>query len=633
MSLRLPFIFLIFLPTISVGQTNIVTANYDNFRTNANTNETTLSPSTVGPGFFGKQGTFAVDGPIYTQPLYVSGVNIPDKGAKNVVYVATMNDSVYAIDGDAPSATKPLWRVHLGNPVPSVKLPEFVDVPLNVGILSTPVIDLGRQAIYVVSDTLQSGSPVFQLHALSLADGSELFNGPVVIAASVPGSGAGSVSGTVSFDAMWELQRPGLALANGMVYIAFASHGDTGPFHGWLISYDSANLRHQVAAFNTTPDGIGGGIWQSGRAPTVDDSGNIYVVSGNGDFDGQTNLSGAVIKLSGSDLSVLDWYTPAEWQYLDANDLDVGSTGAIVVPGSNLLVAGDKGGRLINLNASALGHIEAAPGANEFAASPHAGIFQLSLWQSEQGPLLYEHDWHGPLKAYPVNSGSISRTPFSQGTWTGDSLYQGMAVSSSGGTNGILWETTGDHSQAGIPGTLHAFNAADLTQELWNSDLQPYDSLGGFAKFAVPLVANGRVFVPTLSNRLAIYGLLQGPSGDELKPHLSSVLNGASLIQQSVSPGELLTILGTNLGPNDAASFQMESGGRVSTELSGTQVFFGGVAAPVLYTSFGRVDVLVPFVVAKPSTQLVVQHGGRRSAGISMPVSDAAPALFSVSRL
>ncbi len=624
------FITILFLTFIAVAQTNVLTANYDQHRTNANPTETILTPDTVGSGSFGKLGGFPVDGQIYAQPLYASGVQIASRGAKSVVYVATMNNSVYAIDADAPTDTTPLWQVNLGNPVPSAALFQFVDINPRVGILSTPVIDLARHAIYVVSDTFENGGPVFRLHALSLADGHEILNGPVMIAASVS-----AVDGSaVDFDPLWHLQRPGLALANGAIYIGFGSHGDTGPYHGWLIAYDATNLQHQVAVFNTTPNGTGGAIWQSGRAPAVDDAGNLYVVSGNGDFDGNTNFSGAVIKLSGSDLAVMDWYAPAAWQYLNANDLDVGSTGAILAPGGKLLVTGDKGGRLIHLDTGALGHVESRAGADAFKASPNV-IFQLSLWESDQGVFVYQHDWHGPLKAYPVSGLDISETPASQNARTTNSIYQGMVVSSNGGAHAILWETTGNPRQAGVPGTLRAFDASDLTHELWNSDMQAADALGVFAKFALPLVANGRVYVPTFSNQLVIYGTLSArvDDGEDVGPQITSVLNGASLIQDSVSPGEVLAILGTNLGPDGLEGLHLDDSGQVTSELSGTRVYFDGIAAPLLYTSSSHVGTVVPFGVAGPSTRVVVQHNNHQSAQASVRVAPANPAVFSISGL
>ena len=619
-------ILFVCLSSISTAQVNILTANYDRYRTNSNPAETKLTPSTVRLGTFGKVGSFPVDGQIYAQPLYMGNVQIPGQGTKNVVYVVTMNDSVYAIDADAPRATTPLWKANLGSPVPSSLL-NLADIYPSIGILSTPVIDPAAQALYVVSDTMEGGLPKFSLHALSLVDGREVLNGPIAIAATVPGAG-----GTpVPFDPLWHLQRPGLALANGAVYIAFGAHGDDGHYHGWLIAYDASNLQHQLAVFNTTPNGTGGGIWQSGRAPVIDDTGNIYVVSGNGDFDGTVRLGGAVIKLSGSTLSVLDWFTPADWAYYDNNDADVGSAGSILIPNRNLLLVGDKAGNLYNLGANSLGGIEVAKGTSGFQAAP-AGIFQFCLWQSDRGPLLYQHDLSGPLKAYSIGDRAIQQTPVLQSNWIGDSLYASMAVSSNGGSGGILWETEGDHSKPQIPGTLHAFNASDLTQELWNSAMQPArDALGGFAKFAVPLVANGRVYVPTFSNRLAIYGLLQSTGILNPAPEVTAILNGASLIQTSVSPGEVLTILGRNLGAATNASMQVDESGHVTTELAGTRVFFDGIPAPLLYVSSGQVNTVVPFAVAGPVTQVVVQYNTQQSSPLTSPVSASSPALFTMS--
>jgi hypothetical protein len=504
-------VFLSFAVLSASAQVSMVTTNYGNSRLNADLNETILTRSAVASGAFRKLGAFAVDGQIYAQPLSVVGVEFPGRRRKNLVFVATMNNSVYAFDGDAP-ASSPLWRVNLGSPVPSTAIPLLEDIEPQVGILSTPVIDVDAKVLYVVSETFEGAAPVFRLHGLSLLDGRETMNGPVVITASIAGTGSASVNEMIAFDPLWHLQRPGLALANGMVYVAFGSHGDAGNYHGWLMAWSAANLQQQTGVFNSTPDGNGGGIWQSGRAPAIDADGNVFVVTGNGDFDGASNFSGAIIKLSGASLSVLDWYTPAAWQYLNENDLDVGSSGAMLVPGTNLVLAGDKGGRLIYLDSTALGHIESESGADAFVADPAAGIFSLALWQTDQASLLYEHDSNGFLKAYPVTSTAITQTPVSTGTWSGDSLYHGIAVSSNGSADGIVWETTGDHSQPGIPATLHAWNASDLTQELWSSENQA-DMPGSFAKFVAPLVAGGHVYVPTFSNVLVIYGLQSSDSG------------------------------------------------------------------------------------------------------------------------
>ena len=614
---------------LTLGQTNVANANYGNDRTNANPNETTLTHAAVGGGAFGKLGAVAVDGEIYAQPLYVGGLQIPRRGQKNAVFVATMNNSVYAIDADDPGAAAPLWRVNLGPAVRSEAIPDLEDVNPQVGILSTPAIDVNAQVIYVVAETFENRAPVFRLHALSLLDGHEAVGSPVAIAASVAGSGSGALNGAIHFDPFWHLQRPGLALANGDVYICFGSHGDAGNYHGWVIAYNASTLQ-QTAVFNVTPNGNGGGIWQSGRAPMVDGDGNLYVISGNGDFDAASNFSGAVLKLSGANLSVLDWYTPAHWQYLNANDLDVGSTGAVLSADGTLVFAGDKGGRLITLSSGQLGHIESNPGADEFMAS-QAGIFGFALWQTDQGALLYEHDYNGYLKAYPVTTDGISSTPTVQGAWLGDSLYQGMAVSSNGSADGILWETTGQHTQAGNPGTLHAWNATDLT-EIWNSDMQPADVLGEFAKFLSPLVANGRVFVPTFSNQLVVYGLRPSQNPTPLAPHVSSILNGASFIQDAVAPGEVLAVFGTNLGPATLEYAGLDENGNLPQAIGPMQVLFEGVEAPLLYASANQLGTVVPFA-ASGTTQIVIQNASGQSSAASLPVVAAAPALFTSSGL
>ena len=541
-----------------------------------------------------------------------------------------MNNSVYAIDADQPKVNVPLWRVNLGPAVLSANIPELDDVNPQVGILSTPVIDVTAKVIYVVAETFEKGAPVFRLHGLSLINGHEMENGPVVISASVKGLASDAVDGAVPFDPFWHLQRPGLAMANGMIYVCFGSHGDAGNYHGWVIAYQASNLQNQTAVFNTTPNGNGGGIWQSGHAPMIDSAENIFIISGNGDFDGVSNFSGAVVKLSGTDLTVLDFFTPAVWQSLDANDLDVGSTGAILAQSGSLVLAGDKGGRLINLQSAHLGGIESLPGANDFAASD-AGIFDLALWQNGDSEFLYEHDMNGYLKSYAVTAAGITQAPVSQGTWRGDSLYQGLVVSSNGAADGIVWETTGDHSQAGVPGTLHAWNASDLTQELWNSDLQAADVMGSFAKFVSPLVANGRVYVPTFSNQLVIYGLKSAGVGLAI-PQVSAVLNGASLVQTSVSPGEILAILGANLGPGVLVSAQLNPQNHVTSALGDTQVLFDGVAAPLLYASANQVGVVVPFEV-KTTTKMVVENSAGQTTALSMPVVAATPALFTASEL
>jgi len=351
------------LPFTGSAQVSVLTANYDNARTNANLEETILTPASVNPRSFGKIGAFPVDGQIYAQPLYIAGLNVPGQGQRDVVFVVTMNNTVYAIDAHAPQPTVALWQASLGDALPSSVI-SLKDIDPSIGILSTPVIDPTGNVIYVVAETLENNQPVFRLHALDLSDGHETMNGPVEIQATVPGIGDASQNGQIAFDPFQHLQRPGLLLLNGAVYVAFASHHDTSPYHGWIMSYDASNLQNQLAVLNTTPNGGGGGIWQSGRSLAADANGNIFVATGNGDYDGVLNFGECFLRLS-QNLSVLDWFAPSDWLALSDNDYDLGALGPVLVPGSSLLVGGDKAGNFYVADSANLGHLGTSGAAHE----------------------------------------------------------------------------------------------------------------------------------------------------------------------------------------------------------------------------------------------------------------------------
>ena len=620
------------------AQVNVLTANYDSYRTNSNLSETTLNPTTVTPTAFGKIGTFPVDGQIYAQPLYISGVQIAGTGQHNVVYVATMHNSVYAFDADAPQSTEPLWTVNLGPSILSA-LFNFTDILPEVGILSTPVIDPTRGVIYVVSDTLANGAPMFSLHALSLADGSEQLNGPVEIAASVSGSGGGSDgNGVLALDASLHLQRPGLALSNGELYISFGSHADVGNWHGWLISYDASNLQNQTGVLNTTPNGGGASIWQSGRAPAIDDNGDIYVVTGNGDYDGVSSFGESLLHLSSgrrtaqgrNNLSIRDWFAPADWSALNGVDNDFGTTGVILVPGTNLLVTGSKEGILYVVPRNAMGHSQAAWSNMQSVQANPWGMFDMALWNNNIAPIVYLGEPFGAVKAFPMPGGTLSSESTSQFSMS-NSFFAGLAVSADGGKNGtgLVWLTTGDTTTSQIPGTLHVLDAGNLSNELWNSDMNAdRDGLGRFAKFVAPTVANGRVFVPTFSNALVIYGLLNGKQA-AAAPQISAVTNGASFVGGTVAPGEIVAIFGANLGISELTQFQLDAKGNVGTSLAGTQVLINRVPAPVLYVSSTQVGAITPFGLSGTTANFQVAFNGKTSAAVTVPVAPAAPGLFS----
>lgn len=492
------------------AQVNVLTANYSNLRTNANTQETQLTTANVAPGQFGRVGTFAVDGQVYAQPLYVSGLSIPGQGVHNVLFVATMHNSVYAFDADSVQGPIVLWHVNFGPSVPSTLFPSYSDITPEIGILSTGAIDLQRDALYVVSMNLVANAPQFRLHALDLATGQEKLNGPVIIGGAVQGNGAGSWGSTVPFDNFWHIQRPGLLLANNMVYVSFGSHGDQWQWHGWVMTYNASDLSQQKGVFNATPNGLGGSFWQSGRGLAADEKGSVYAVSSNGDYDGISNFAQSFLKLAGAAPQLADWWTPSNWQTMTSLDQDL-SAGPALVPGTHLLVGGDKAGQLYLVNGDAMGHLDNGSGAAQVIPASQGIIFEFALWSRPGGALVFVQEEAGPVLAYQISNGVLNPSQVSASNTATIFSSGGMAISANGAQDGtaILWETTGDRSSSLRPGTLHAYDASNLANELWNSDMaNGPDFLGTFAKFARPTIANGKVYVPTFSDSVTIYGLL-----------------------------------------------------------------------------------------------------------------------------
>ena len=333
------------------AQVDVLTVNYDISRTNANLNEGILNLNNVNPTQFGKLFTFPVDGQVYAQPLYVHGLNMPGKGTLNVLYVATMHNSVYAFDADAASGTAPLWQVNLGATVDPASFTEagagpYTDILNEVGILSTPVIDRVGNTIYVVSERQGASSAAFYMHALDLGTGGEKLNGPVEIQATVAGDGWGGTgdaeNGELPFSPAQHLQRTGLLLANGSMYAGFGSHGDYVPWHGWIVAYNAMNLQQQTAVFNTTPSAAGAALWQGGRGLAVDAAGSVYCSTGNGNYDGVMSWGETVLRLTPT-LDVADWFTPAEYAAWTDDDMDFGSNGPDSHTGHELPDCGRQG--------------------------------------------------------------------------------------------------------------------------------------------------------------------------------------------------------------------------------------------------------------------------------------------------
>ena len=531
---------LAFLLPMTFAQVNVTTGHYDSSRTSANLNETQLKPSNVTPAQFGKLFSRAVDGYIYAQPLYLSGVAIPGKGVHNLVYVATMHNTVYAFDADDPSAAVPLWSASLGTPVPhepsqsltikTVTAPVTSGPTLTpeIGILSTPVIDPTTRTLFVASANLENQDYSHKLHALDLATGAERPGSPVIVSGNVPGPVVFHSAQLLS-DKTWaeQIQRAALALVDGKILIAFAVfHDPPGtpyPWHGWVMSYDTKTLV-QTAVFCSTPAGGGGGIWQSGIGPAADADGNIFVATGNGDWDGKSNFSDTVLKLSGT-LKLDALFSPPNQKDLERLDWDLGVAGPAALPGTRFLITGSKHGTLYLLDRElkVLDSFIATIPCVRQSWDGCSQIRQYALWSSASPPMIYlwgspaDHDTPSArkevLRAYAVDvsAAKFVQTPVSMGKVT--SGYPGgmVALSANGAEldSGIVWATTSvDNAEPGaVAGTLHAFAAADVSKELWNSDMNPGDKLGSLAKFALPTVANGKVYVPTFSGQLVVYGV------------------------------------------------------------------------------------------------------------------------------
>ncbi len=495
----------------------IFTYHFNNARDGQNLGETILTPANVNSSTFGKLFSRKVDGYVYAEPLYVNSVQIPGLGTREVAYVATEHDSVYAFDATGASVD-PLWKVSFINPKGRIKtVPAGItgtdDLVPEIGITGTPVIDPASNTLYVSVATQENKKNFFhRLHALDLSTGQEKFGGPITITATAPGTGDGNDGGTLTLDPRIANQRSGLALNNGIVYVAFASHGDRGEYHGWVLGYDASTLE-QVSTFLATPNGSLGGIWMSGGAPMIDPDGNVYVVTGNGTFNvdqGGLDYGDSLLKLGPTDtsnLGVIDFFTPFDQQALDDLDIDFGSSGVIALPDQptgpqHLALTGSKEGTLYLIDRDNLGH---------FHANDDSQIVQSVMGQTNQifstpayfNGMVYIGADGDNLKAFSLENGMLSTEPASS-TATSFQFHGTTPVTSANGTqNGIVWAIGNAR-----PAVLHAFDATDLSVELYNtSKVRKRDALTGYVKFSVPTVANGRVFVGS-QKRLTVYGLL-----------------------------------------------------------------------------------------------------------------------------
>lgn len=526
-----------------VAQVDVLTQRYDNARSGANLRETILKPSNVNPKSFGKLFSRDVDGEIYAQPLVISKLPMPGRGVRSVVFVATEHNSVYAFDAVDPDAAAPFWQVNLGPPVPASDVGQacgiYRDFSKEIGITGTPVIDANSQTLYVVARTKTAAGKYLQrLHALDIRTGKDRPGSPRLIQATVPGTGEGSVGGKLSFNPKTHNQRPALLLHEGVVYISWASHCDTGPYHGWMMGYNARTLQ-QTAVFCSTPNGGGGGVWQSGSGPVVDENGHIYITTSNGSVNTdrptgpRTDFSNSFLKFSAKagKLSMVDWFTPYNFTSLNNADLGAGSTSVILVPDTPLLITGSKAGVIYVLDREKMGGFSMFADKQIVQRFPASKGFMYSTpvyWHREGSrPWLYTWGGDDRLKAFQAGNTQFNPVPLSQSLESITSPRPGgfLSLSANGHDpeSGILWalQPVVDANQQLSAGILRAFNASNLSQELWNSNAAgSRDDVGLFAKFCIPTVANGRVYMASFSNQLHVYGL--NPRPQALPPVIAS---------------------------------------------------------------------------------------------------------------
>lgn len=525
------------------GFAGTLTQHNDIYRTGENINESALNSTTVKTGNFGKLFSQPVDGFVFAQPLYVPNVPI-SAGTHNVVYIATENDSVYAYDADTKT-TNPYWKASLidiphgaagGSSAPSAPPTTTPDISCGnianqIGITATPVIDPSTNTMYVEAESKENGEFVQRLHAIDITTGAEKSGWPTTITATIPGTGDGST--TVTFDPKMHLARPGLLLLNGTVFVAFSSNCDNTPYHGWVFSYNVAS-HTQTGAYATTANGNSttgglGGIWMSGCGIAGDSKGNVYLVSGNGDFDTvntpAVNTGDSILKFNqrGATFSLVDYFTPSDQNSIDSADLDQGSAGLSLLPdgiGSvshpNLIAQAGKNGKiyLVDRDQMTTGNVHycstCSSDTDVVQELPTAigGMWSMPAYWNNN---VYFWGTGDGLMAYTLASGLLSTTPTSSTSLTLGYPGSVPTVSaSSATTNGIVWAIDATSQPKGAA-VLHAFDAVKglpgTFTELYNSKSAPADQAGPGVKFSVPTVANGKVYVGT-QTEVDIYGVL-----------------------------------------------------------------------------------------------------------------------------
>jgi len=501
----------------------VTTSQYDNARTGATLNEKILTPQNVNAKQFGKLGAFKVDGPVYAQPLFVPSLEIPGKGTHDVLYVATEHDSVYAFDANRPGDPA-LWQVSFLDPARNITplSEDNVECPFlrpEIGITSTPVIDLKTGTLYVLARTRRrhsvSTDEFFQhLHALAITTGVEKFGGPKLIAASVAGKGAGAKNGQVAFDPLRENPRAALLLAKDALYLTWASSCDVDPYHGWVMAYDPQTLA-QRAVLNVTPDGSEGGIWAADTGPAADAEGNVYVPTGNGTFDagsGGRDYGDSVLKLAlnGSSLAIRDYFTPHDEQRISEADADVGSSGPLLLPDQpglhpHLLLQPTKDSTIYVIDRDQMGKFGRDRDALvQTIRMSGGGYGAMSYWNRH----VFFADSDDFLRDYGMKRGQFELHASSNTKF--DNPGATASVSANGDKDAIVWAIatkTWDGPDT-KPAVLYAFDASRLGSPIYTSEQKGQRDRAAMAtRFVIPVVVNGRVYFGTRTE-VEVYGLL-----------------------------------------------------------------------------------------------------------------------------
>ncbi len=513
---------------------NVTTYHNDLSRTGQNLDETKLTPANVIPATFGKIGAMPVDGLVYAQPLYVQNLTISG-AVHNVLFVATEHDSVYAFDADSLSAT-PLWHRNFAGdsvlsclecssvPTADVSAP---NISPEIGITSTPVIDLASKTLYVLAMTKEVGDYYHRLHAIDITTGVERPNSPVEITAELPGTGYGSLNGMTQFYPLRQLSRQGLAFYDGALYFGFSSFNDQEPAHGWFFSYEAKTLK-QRGVYLTSPASGDANIWGAGHAPAIDSQGHIFVTTGNDDSNDPTmgDRGNTVLRFN-ANLKLTDWFTPFNTLALSAADVDLGSGGILLLPDQpgrfpHLAVAGGKEGVIHVLDRDNLGKILGNPTAasNTNIVQDIRGIIPgdtnasgIYGTMSYFNGAVYVAAWADYLRSFPLTKGKLDVTKMTHSSEQIALRGATLSVSANGEKNGILWlinPSAYSYSYTGVtvtdgPAILMAYDASDISNAIYRSDIAPSDVAGFPVKFAVPTVANGRVYIGT-QTEVDVYG-------------------------------------------------------------------------------------------------------------------------------